>query len=105
MKRRFHLKLSGAMFHRNKVAKTIFVPLRRALRIQALLCSSSQWSVSRKSRKLFWPEKMFLLAVFISKIKVLIVLKVIQRSYHQFMKQNGLVCDLGPALVSVRLQF
>ena len=104
MKRRFNLKLSGAMFHRNKVAKTGFVPLR-VLRIQALLCSSSEWSVSRKSRKLFGPEKMFLLAVFISKIKVLIVLKVIQRSYHQFMEQNGLVWDLGPALVSVRLQF
>ena len=93
------------MFHRKKVAKKlVFVPLR-VLRIQALLCSSSQWSVSRKSRKLFGPEKMFLLALFISKIKVLIVLKVIQRSYHQFMKQNGLVCDLGPALVPVRLQF
>ena len=42
MKRRFNLKLSGAMFHRNKVAKTVFVPLR-VLRIQALLCSSSQF--------------------------------------------------------------
>ena len=41
MKRRFHLKLSGAMFHRNKAAKIVFVPLR-ALRIQALLCSSFQ---------------------------------------------------------------
>ena len=80
MKRRFHFKLSGAMFHQNKAAKIVFVPLR-ALRIQALLCSSSQWSVSRKSRKLFGPEKMFLLAVFIPKIKVLIVLRVIQRSY------------------------
>ena len=54
------------MFHRNKVAKIVFVPLC-ALRIQALLCSSSQWSVSLKSRKLFGPEDVFLLAVFISK--------------------------------------
>ena len=41
MKRRFHLKLPGAMFPRIKAAKIVFVPLR-ALRIQALLCSSFQ---------------------------------------------------------------
>jgi len=37
--------------------------------------------VSRKSRKRFGPEKLFLLALFISKNELLIALKVIQRNY------------------------
>ena len=46
-----------------------------------LALPTDQRPISRKSRKLFGPEKLFLLAVFISKIEVLIVLKVIQCSY------------------------